>query len=54
MIQNTIFWHARERPEGAPLRKGLRFHPVPARNDLLLLVPADGKSMVALIPQEIK
>jgi PQQ-like domain len=53
MIGNAVFWHARERPEGAPLRKGLRFHAVPARDELLLLVPADGKTMLALVPEEI-
>lgn len=50
---NTLVWHASERPEGAPLRKGLRFHAVPARPELLLLVPLDGKSIVALAPEEI-
>jgi hypothetical protein len=54
VISNNIFWHARERPEGAPLRKGLRFCPVPARDGLLLFVPADGKSILALFPQEIR
>lgn len=53
VIGNSVFWHARERPEGAALRKGLRFHAVPARDELLLLVPADGKSMLALAPEEI-
>jgi len=51
---NTILWHLNERPEGAQLRKGLRFHAVPARAGRLLLVPADGKSVVALAPEEIK
>lgn len=50
---NEIVWHASERPEGAALRKGLRFHAVPARPGLLLLVPEDGKTMVALAPEEI-
>jgi hypothetical protein len=54
VIGNTIYWHARERPEGAPLRKGLRFHAVPARHALLLLVPADGKTMLAVAPEEIR
>jgi hypothetical protein len=54
VISNTIYWHARERPEGAALRKGLRFHAVPARDEMLLLVPADGKTMVALVPEEIR
>lgn len=53
LIGNAVFWHARERPGGAVLRKGLRFHAVPARDALLLLVPADGKSMLALVPEEI-
>ena len=51
---NSILWHASERPEGAQLRKGLRFHAVPARDALVLLVPADGKSVVALAPEEIR
>jgi len=51
---NLVLWHASERPEGAPLQKGLRFHAVPARGALLLLVPADGKSVVALAPEEIR
>lgn len=54
VVSNTVFWHARERPEGAVLRKGLRFNAVPARNELLLLVPADGASILALAPEEIR
>jgi hypothetical protein len=50
---NELVWHASERPEGAPLRKGLLFHAVPARPGLVLLVPSDGKSIVALAPEEI-
>lgn len=51
---NVVYWHAMERPEGAPLRKGLRCDAVPARDELLLLVPADGKSVLALAPEEIR
>jgi hypothetical protein len=54
LFENIIYWHASERPEGAPLRKGLRFHAVPARHELLLFVPADGKSILAIAPEEIR
>ncbi len=53
-FHNSIDWHASERPEGAHLRKGLRFHAVPARDGLLLFVPADGKTVVALAAEEIR
>jgi hypothetical protein len=51
---NDVVWHASERPEGAPLRKGLRFHAVPAGPGLLMFVPSDGKSIVALAAEEIR
>jgi len=54
VVNNVLFWHARERPEGAVLRKGLRFHAVPARDALLLFVPADGKLVLAVAPEEVR
>jgi hypothetical protein len=51
---NIVYWHALERPDGAPLRKGLRFDPVPARDERVLLVPQDGKSILALAPEEVR
>jgi hypothetical protein len=51
---NSIGWHASERADGAVLRKGLRFHAVPVRDGLLLFVPADGKSVLALASEEIR
>jgi len=54
VISNIIFWHARERPAGAVLRKGLRCNAVPVRSGLLLLVPADGASILALAPEEVR
>ncbi len=51
---NNILWHASERPEGAILRKGIRFHAVPARDALVLFVPEGGKSVVALAAEKIR
>jgi len=48
-----ILWHLNERPEIKQFRAGVRFNAVPARNELLLIVPRDGKSLHAIGPEEI-
>ncbi|MHC4136584.1 MAG: outer membrane protein assembly factor BamB family protein [Planctomycetota bacterium] len=48
-----ILWRLDERPEIKALRNGVRFHAVPARHELLLLVAKDGQSLHAIGPEEI-
>jgi len=48
-----ILWRLDERPEIKALRDGVRFHAVPARHELLLLVAKDGRSLHAIGPEEI-
>jgi hypothetical protein len=48
-----ILWRLDERPEIKALRGGVRFHAVPARHALLLVVAKDGQSLHASGPEEI-
>jgi hypothetical protein len=48
-----ILWRFDERPEIKALRDGVRFHAVPARHALLLVVAKDGQSLHAIGPEEI-
>jgi hypothetical protein len=48
-----ILWRLDERPEITALKEGVRFHAVPARHELLLLVAKDGRSLHAIGPEKI-
>lgn len=53
MHSRRILWRLDERPEIKVLRDGVKFHAVPARHALLLVVANDGKSLHAIGPEEI-
>jgi hypothetical protein len=48
-----ILWRLDERPKIKALEDGVRFHAVPARHELLLLVAKDGKTLHAIGPEKI-
>ncbi len=48
-----ILWRLDEHPEVKALQDGVRYHAVPARHELLLLVAKDGRSLHAIGPEEI-
>ncbi|MHC4819445.1 MAG: hypothetical protein ACYTF8_15480 [Planctomycetota bacterium] len=48
-----ILWRLDEHREVKALKNGVRFHAVPGRDELLLLVAKDGQSLHAIGPEEI-
>jgi len=50
---NRIVWHLDERKDERAFAKGVRWGAVPAGHRRLLVVPRDGKSVLAVVPEEM-